>query len=143
LHDELLDRRNARRGRLAERARVGGDAPPADDPKALGGSRILDAAARAVLAQKDHRQSAPRPRNEHRCERKQDPGAVPGQAVGRDGATVPHAAEPLECGVEDRPRRAAAEVGDEADATRVAFVERAIQPKPLSEKKWIDPAYCD
>jgi hypothetical protein len=53
---------------------------------------------------------------------------------------VTHAAQALECGVEDRPRRAAADVGDEADATGVAFVERAVQPKPLPEKKWIDPA---
>ena len=109
LHDELLDRGNARRGRLPERARVDRNGPPADDPEALGGARLLDAAARAVLAQEDHRQSAPRPRNERRGERKQDSGAVPGQAVGRDGATVTHAAQPLERGVEDRPRRAAAE----------------------------------
>jgi hypothetical protein len=47
---------------------------------------------------------------------------------------VTHAAQALECGIEDRARRAAAEIGDEADATGVAFAGRAVQPKPLSEK---------
>jgi hypothetical protein len=47
---------------------------------------------------------------------------------------VAYPSQPLECGVEDRPRRAASEIGDEADATGVAFVERAVQPKPLPER---------
>jgi hypothetical protein len=56
---------------------------------------------------------------------------------------VTHAAQALECGIEDRARRAAAEIGDEADATGVAFAGRAVQPKPLSEKKWIPPTAID
>jgi hypothetical protein len=47
---------------------------------------------------------------------------------------VTDAAKTLECGVEDRPRRAAADVGDEADAAGVAFVERAVQPELPSER---------
>jgi hypothetical protein len=45
---------------------------------------------------------------------------------------VTHAPQALERGIEDRPRRTAADVGDEADATGVAFVERAVQLTPLS-----------
>jgi hypothetical protein len=56
---------------------------------------------------------------------------------------VTYAAQALECGVENRARGAAADVGDEADATGVAFVERAVQPKPLPERDGMDPAYCD
>jgi hypothetical protein len=47
---------------------------------------------------------------------------------------VTDAAQALESSVEDRPRRAAADVGNEADAAGVAFVERAVQPKPLSKE---------
>jgi hypothetical protein len=54
-------------------------------------------------------------------------------------------AKALERGVEDRARGTAADVGDEADATRVAFVQRAVQLRPLfgSETRSRDPAYCD
>jgi hypothetical protein len=45
---------------------------------------------------------------------------------------VTHAPQALERRVEDRTRRTAADVGDEADATGVAFVERAVQLTPLS-----------
>jgi hypothetical protein len=48
---------------------------------------------------------------------------------------VADAAKSLERGVEDRARGAAADIGDEADAAGVAFVERAVQPKPLSGKE--------
>jgi hypothetical protein len=47
---------------------------------------------------------------------------------------VADAAQPLERGVEDRPGRSAADVGDEADATGVAFVERAVQRRLPSER---------
>jgi len=47
---------------------------------------------------------------------------------------VTDATETLERRVEDRPGRAAADVGDEADATGVAFVERAVQRRPPSER---------
>jgi hypothetical protein len=46
---------------------------------------------------------------------------------------VTHAPQALERGVQDRARRTAADIGDEADATGVAFVERAVQLTPLSE----------
>jgi hypothetical protein len=48
---------------------------------------------------------------------------------------VPDATETLEGRVHDRPGRAAADVGDEADAAGVAFVELAVQPEPLPEEK--------
>jgi hypothetical protein len=47
---------------------------------------------------------------------------------------VAHACEALERGVDDRPRGAPANVGDEADAAGVAFVERAVQTRPLSRE---------
>jgi hypothetical protein len=47
---------------------------------------------------------------------------------------VPDATETLEGRVHDRQGRAAADVGDEADAAGVAFVERAVQPKLPSER---------
>jgi len=47
---------------------------------------------------------------------------------------VADAAQTLERRVENRAGRAAADVGDEADATGVAFVERAVQRKFPSER---------
>jgi hypothetical protein len=47
---------------------------------------------------------------------------------------VADAAQALERGVEDRAGRATADVGDEADATGVAFVERAVQRRLPSER---------
>jgi hypothetical protein len=47
---------------------------------------------------------------------------------------VTDATETLERRVEDRAGRAAADVGDETDATGVAFVERSVQRRPPSER---------
>jgi hypothetical protein len=46
---------------------------------------------------------------------------------------VADATQAVERGVQDRPRRASAQIGDEADATGVAFFARREQVEPPSE----------
>ena len=105
----------------AERVRANRDAPPAAEVEPFRRARLLDPGARVVVAQEDRRQPAPRPGHERRRDRQQDPRAVAGAPVGRHGAAMPHPPQPLERRVEHVARRAAADVGDEADAAGIAF----------------------
>jgi hypothetical protein len=105
----------------AERVGADGDAPPVTQVEPFQLAGVLDLRTRRLPAQEDRRQPAPRARDERWRDRHQDAGAVAGAAISGDGASVLHPPETLERSVEDAPRRAAADVGDEADAAGIAF----------------------
>jgi hypothetical protein len=117
--DELLDPRLRGERGLAERVSVDRNLPPAREPDPLGLTRRLDACARGVVSQEDHREPAPRSGYEHRGDRQQHARAVPGLPVGGNRAAVTHPPQPLERCVEDSTRRPRMQVRDEADAAGV------------------------
>src|SRR6266498_2944122 len=83
--------------------------------------RSLDRRPCGLVSEEDRRQPAPRPRHERRGDRHQHAGAVSRAPVGRHRAAMLHPPETFERSVEHVARRAAADVGDEADAARIAF----------------------
>ena len=93
-----------RRARLvSERRHVDRDVSPTEVDDALCSARGLDCAAGRLVAEEDHRETAPRPRDE--CARKgqQNACAVAGSPVGRHGSAMADARESLEDAVDDRP----------------------------------------
>ena len=105
-------------GPFAQLVVVGGRLPPAVDRDALLGRQLLDRDAGIVVAdeQADHAVALA---EDGGGDRQQQARAVSRPGVGRHRAPVHHAGQPVEGGLDDRPRRPTLGVGDEADAARV------------------------
>ncbi len=124
---QLRDPRQARGRRRAERRDVVRDVAPPERIQPLQPAGLLDDVPQPRLAQEAHRDPAVDDPRERRREREQDAGSVPRDAVRRPGAAVRDGAEPGERAVEDLARRAAARVGDEADAAGIALDRRVVE----------------
>ena len=116
---ELLDPRHGRERPVAERIAVDGNLPPPGEPDPLRLARGFDPGPSTVVAQKDHREAAPRPGHERRRDRQQDARTVSRLAIGGDRPAVTHPPQPLQRPVEQLARRSRVQVRDKADATGV------------------------
>ena len=119
--DELLDPRQAGARLVSERLRRDRHRPPPGRRQALGGAGLRDPLAGALVPHEDHGEPASRLRPERLRDRQEHARAVARQAVGGGRPAVADVAEAGEQQVHDHARRAAGGIGDEADATGVAF----------------------
>ncbi len=124
---QLLDPRQRGDRGHAERRRAGRHLAPAGGPQPLRAARVLDRGTEPALAQEAHRNSGAADPGEHRTERDEDARAVSGHPVGRPCSPVPDRREACERPVEELPRSAALQVGDEADATRAALASGVVE----------------
>src|SRR5207248_1443759 len=74
-----------------------------------------------LVSQEHHGKAAARGGEECPGQRQQEPGAIAGTTVGGCGSTVADTPERLQQDVDDLARRAAVDIGDEADAAGIAF----------------------
>ncbi len=137
--DRVPEGRLVDASRRAEVRLVDRDRTPPGDFDALGGARIVDGRLRdthgVVVRQREERRDdadpggvevapevlAADPGEVAMRERNQDPGAVAGDAVGRDRLAVTHAREPGEGSIDDLTAGVPGRVRDEADAAGIAF----------------------
>ena len=126
-HDDLLDPRGRGAGGVAERRGVDRHLAPAEHLEPLRSARGLDALARAVVAQEDHPEPAPRGRQERRRKREQQPRAVAAEPVGGHGPAMADAPERLERVVDDVAARPAGRVRDEPDAAGIALAHGVVE----------------
>ena len=127
---ELPDPRHARDRGRAERRADNRDVTPARRLEALGAARVLDEDPRAGLAGENHREPRTGLASQGRGEREEDTRAVAGDAVSRPGPPVPDRRETGKRSIEQLPGGAALDIGNEADAARVALSRRIVQSAP-------------
>jgi hypothetical protein len=90
-------------------------------------TRVFDSRASVLVAHENHPQAAPGARNERGRDRQKHTGAVAGEPISRERATVTYTPKTLERGIKNRARGAPANVGDEADAARVALCAWVVE----------------
>jgi hypothetical protein len=119
--DELLDRRQARPGLVAQRLGRDRHRPPTGRLQPFLRARGLDGLAGTPVPQEDHGEPAARLGPKRRRDRQQHPGAVARQPVGGSRAAVTDVGEAREQEVDDGARGATRRIGDEADPAGVSF----------------------
>ena len=127
LEQRLLDCRCGSLGRRAERLGVDRHGAPAAHNDALGPAGFLDRAPTIRPAPEDHRDAESGLGQERGGQRHEDAGAVARTVIRRHGSPVPDTTQGLEEGVENCPRRATGESGDETDAAGIALADRRIE----------------